>query len=85
MYIQKPREITVLNSQNKEIVDSLTNRFMPESILVTVKNENQLNNLSKLPFFEGKQFQNDKTTVFVCKDFTCSLPLETISEIEKHL
>ncbi len=85
MYLQKPKEITVLNSQNKEIVDSLTNRFMPESILVTVKNENQLNNLSKLPFFEGKQFQNDKTTVFVCKDFTCSLPLETISEIEKHL
>ena len=85
MYLQKPREITVLNSQNKEIVDSLTNRFMPESILVTVKNENQLNNLSNLPFFEGKQFQNDKTTVFVCKDFTCSLPLETISEIEKHL
>ncbi len=85
MYLQKPREITVLNSQNKEIVDSLTNRFMPESILVTVKNENQLNNLSKLPFFEGKQFQNDKTTVFVCKDFTCSLPLEAISEIEKHL
>jgi len=85
MYLQKPREITVLNSQNKEIVDSLTNRFMPESILVTVKNENQLNNLSNLPFFEGKQFQNDKTSVFVCKDFTCSLPLETISEIEKHL
>ncbi|HEU03787.1 MAG TPA: thioredoxin domain-containing protein [Nitrosopumilus sp.] len=85
MYLQKPREITVLNSKNKEIVDSLTNRFMPESILVTVKNENQLNNLSKLPFFEGKQFQNDKTRVFVCKDFTCSLPLETILEIEKHL
>jgi len=85
MYIQKPREITVLNSQNKEIVDSLTNGFMPESILVTVQNENQLNKISKLPFFEGKQFQNDKTIVFVCKDFTCSLPLETISEIKKQL
>ena len=85
MYIQKPIEITVLNSQNKEIVDSLTNGFMPESILVTVQNENQLNKISKLPFFEGKQFQNDKTTVFVCKDFTCSLPLETISEIKKQL
>jgi len=74
-----------LNSQNKEIVDSLTNGFMPESILVTVQNENQLNKISKLPFFEGKQFQNNKTTVFVCKDFTCSLPLETISEIKKQL
>lgn len=85
MYLQKPTEITILNPKNKEIVDSLTNRFLPESIIVTVQNENQLNKLSKLPFFEGKQFQNEKTTVFVCKDFTCSLPLETISEIEKHL
>jgi len=85
MYLEKPREITILNPTNKEIVDSLTNRFIPESILVTVQNENQLSNLSNLPFFEGKKFQNNKTTVFVCKDFTCSLPLETISEIEKQI
>ena len=85
MYLQKPTEITVLNPTNKEIMDSLTNRFLPESILVTVQNENQLNNLSKLPFFSGKEFSNEKTIVFVCKDFTCSLPLETISEIGKQL
>ena len=85
MYLQKPQEITVLNTKNKEITEYLTNSFLPESILVTVQNENQLNDLSNLSFFEGKQFQNDKTTVFVCKDFTCSLPLETISEIEKQL
>ena len=85
MYLQKPREITVLNSLNKEIMDSLTKRFLPESILVTVTNDNQLSNLSNLPFFEGKKFQNEKTIVFVCKDFTCSLPLESLEEISKHL
>ena len=83
-YLQKPVEITVLNSKNDEINQFLTKKFLPESILVTIKDENQLQNLSQYPFFEGKKFE-EKTTVFVCKDFTCSLPLETISEIEAQL
>ena len=85
MYLQKPTEITILNSKNSEISDYFTSQFLPESILVTVKDERQLSNLVHFPFFAGKKFDNDKTTAFVCKDFTCSLPLESISEIEKNL
>ena len=85
MYLQKPLEITILNLKNTEISKYLTGMFLPESILVTVKNENQIKNLAKIPFFAGKEFNYDKTIVFVCKDFTCSLPLESISEIEKQL
>jgi len=85
MYLQKPLEITILNPKNTEISKYLTEMFLPESILVTVKNENQIKNLAKIPFFTGKEFNYDKTIVFVCKDFTCSLPLETILEIEKQL
>ncbi len=85
MYLEKPREITVLNLKNEKIIESLTKKFLPEAILVTVKNEDQLNDLSKFPFFEGKQFPNDKTIVFVCKDFSCSLPLESIPDIEAQL
>ena len=85
MYLEKPREITVLNLKNEKIIESLTKKFLPEAILVTVKNEDQLNDLSKFPFFEGKQFPNDKTIVFVCKDFSCSLPLESILDIEAQL
>ena len=85
MYLQKPTEITIINSKNSEISNHLTGLFLPESILVTVNNENQLTNLAHLPFFKGKNFDNEKTTVFVCKDFTCSLPLESILEIEKLL
>jgi len=83
-YLQKPVEITVLNSKNDEINQFLTKKFLPESILVTIKDENQLQNLLQYPFFEGKKFE-EKTTVFVCKDFTCSLPLQTVSEIEDQL
>jgi len=84
LYLQKPIEITLLNPYDKEILNSLTRRFIPESILVTVNNKTQLELLSDYPFFAGKDFK-EKTTVFVCKDFTCSLPLESIPEIEKHL
>ncbi len=83
-YLKKPLEITVLNTKNDEIVEFLSKKFLPESILVTIQDKNQLANLLKFPFFAGKNFE-DKTAVFVCKDFTCSLPLETISEIESQL
>ena len=85
MYLQKPLEITILNPKNTEISKYLTGMFLPESILVTVRDENQIKNLAKIPFFAGKELNYDKTIVFVCKDFTCSLPLESISEIEKQL
>jgi len=85
MYLQKPLEITILNPKNTEISKYLTGMFLPESILVTIRDENQIKNLAKIPFFAGKEFNYDKTIVFVCKDFTCSLPLESISEIEKQL
>jgi len=84
-YWQKPTEITVLNTINSEINKFLTQKFLPESILVTVRNKNQLKKLEKYPFFEGKTFDDEKTFVFVCKNFTCSLPLESISEIEVQL
>ena len=84
LYMQKPTEITILNSSDKEITNTLSQKFIPESFLVTVNSKEQLESLSSYPFFEGKEFK-DKTNVFVCKDFTCSLPLETISQVEELL
>ena len=84
LYLQNPTEITLLNPQNKELYDYLTKRFLPESILVTIQTKAQLQDLAKYPYFAGKEFE-DKTTVFVCKDFSCSLPLRTVSEIEPLL
>jgi hypothetical protein len=85
IYLQKPTEITLLNPKNIEIYKFLMGRFLPESILVTISDKTQLKELSGLQFFAGKEFKEEKTTVFICKDFTCSLPLESVSEIEKHL
>ena len=85
LYLQKPKEITLLNAKDNEICDTLTKRFLPESILVTINKEEYLVGLKKYPFFAGKTYDKSKTTVFICKDFTCSLPLHSVSEIEKLL
>ena len=83
MYLQKPIEVTLLNQKDLEIYNYLTRKFLPESILVTVDNEEFLGGLKKYPFFAGKEYDKTKTTVFVCKDFTCSMSLHSMSEIEK--
>ena len=85
MYLQKPIEITVINKIDKEVCEYITKKFLPEAILVTLSNERDLDTLGQLPFFSGKDYDARKTKVYVCKDFTCSLPLETINEIEKLL
>ena len=84
MYIQKPTEISVINTENSEICKSLNLDYLPNSILITIQNHSQLDALSKYPFFAGKLFE-EKTSVFICKDFTCSLPLHTLDEINNHL
>lgn len=84
MYVQKPTEITVLNTQNSEICRALSEKFLPESMTVFVESRAQLGRLSGYPFFSGKEFK-EKTSVYVCRDFTCSLPLHTVPEIESGL
>ena len=85
LYHKQPTEITVLNDKNHELISSLQKKFLPESIMVIVGQKNNLDSLSKYAFFSGKEFPDDKTSVFVCKNFSCSLPLSNLSEIEKEL
>ena len=82
---RKLTEITILNSKNHELIDSLNKKFIPESIMVQIDNKHKLDALSNYSFFTGKQFPENTTNVFVCKNFSCSLPLVNISEIEENL
>ncbi|PIW33499.1 MAG: thioredoxin, partial [Nitrosopumilales archaeon CG15_BIG_FIL_POST_REV_8_21_14_020_37_12] len=83
-YLQKPVEITIINDENSQICNLLYMKFLPEALMVTIKNKSQLDGLSQVPFFAGKNFE-DKTSVFVCKDFVCSLPLHTADQVESSL
>ena len=84
MYVQKPMEITIVNTENSSICNSLLLDYLPNSIMITVRDASQLDGLSQYPFFAGKLFE-DHTSVFICKNFTCSLPLHTLDEIKLNL
>ena len=84
MYLQKPMEITILNDSNKEVVEYLEKSYLPESIFVAINDSQKLETL-QYPFFEGKNFDSNSTSVYVCKDFTCSLPLQKIEDVKNNI
>ena len=83
--IEKPIEITILNTKNNALIHTLNKKFIPESIMVQIDTKDKLDALSKLSFFKGKEFPESETNVFVCKNFSCSLPLISLSDIEENL
>ena len=84
LYLETPVEITIINSENSELRNSLFTNYLPNSLIVAIQNPDQLKNLSGYPFFAGKSFE-DKTSVYICKNFTCSLPLHTLDEVNSKL
>jgi hypothetical protein len=77
----------------------LGKQFIPNSIIAIVKDQSQLEGLSTYPFFEGKKVDYNKQTdkisaynvppsaehAFVCKDFSCSVPILSLEQLQKHL
>jgi hypothetical protein len=84
LYLEKPIEITIVNPENSQLCNSLFKNYLPNSFIITIQNSDQLEDLSEYPFFTGKSF-GDKTSVFICKDFTCSLALHTLDEVNSTL
>ncbi len=65
MYLEKPVEITIINSENSELCNSLFTSYLPNSIMINIKNSEQLNSLSTYPFFSGKLLKIKLRFLFV--------------------
>ncbi|MEM3083826.1 MAG: thioredoxin domain-containing protein [Nitrososphaerales archaeon] len=87
MYVRKPVEITLIKGDSKaDAVSTWINRqFLPESIFAIVSADSTAE-LQDIAFFKGKEAVRGKPfTAYVCKNFTCSLPLHSIEDISKNL
>lgn len=98
LYTSKPIEITIIGKENKEQSGSkqmsswLGKQFIPNSITALVKDQSQLNELSKYPFFHGKKEEDiiqkeniNSEYAFVCRNFSCSLPIHSLQQLQKYL
>lgn len=90
--MKKPKDL-------EQMSDWLGRQFIPNSIIALVKDRSQLDGLNKYPFFDGKKVENNILTkeisadngplnsehAFVCKNFSCSLPIHSLEQLQKYL
>jgi uncharacterized protein YyaL (SSP411 family) len=84
--LKTPLEIAIVKRQDySELGNYLNRKFLPNAVTAIV-NESDLSELERYPYFKNKPINNNKKEfAFVCKDFTCSLPLNSIDELEKNI
>ena len=83
LYVKKPVEVTVItNSSNSKMAGWLNQKFMPDGINAVVGSD-ELQSLQKYAYFKGREGEGE--TAFVCRNFTCSLPMKSQQELERHL
>jgi hypothetical protein len=88
--MKTPLEISIIKrGENSELAAHLNKKFLPNAITAIV-NKAELSELDKYSYFKNKSINNNtkndnKEIAFVCKDFTCSLPLSTIEELDRNI
>ncbi len=90
LYVKKPVEVTVIagddgtNTHSSDLVTWLNSQFLPNSINAIV-HASELATLQRYPAFKGREAQGVGETAYVCKNYTCSLPIRSIEELERQL
>ncbi len=83
-YIYNPAVEIVITSKEKpeesEFVDALRNVFIPNAVVIYKQNDA----MDLYASYLKNMKVNDETTVYVCKNYACELPVSTVEEM-KHL
>src|SRR5919107_1982389 len=90
LYVKKPVEVTLIigddhtNTNSSGLVAWVNSQFLPNSINAIVP-ASELTTLQRYPAFKGREAQGGGETAYVCKNYTCSLPIKSIEELERQL
>jgi len=84
--LHKPKQIVIAGKRNDELTQRMLreayNRFLPGRVLIQLDSENAKNSKT----FASKIItKSDKTTAYVCENFTCKLPVSDFNEFIKLL
>jgi len=75
-----------LNENLNEYLKIIHSKYLPDkSIIFWNKKNSNVDEFwtNKLDFMKNAKLMNDKTTVYVCENFTCQLPVNSIEEFQK--
>ncbi len=91
LYVKKPVEVTVIatstssNTNNtSSLVAWLNRQFIPHGI-ISIVHPSELANLQRYAYFKGREAEGGQETAFVCRNYTCSLPIKSIEQLERQI
>ena len=86
-YLEKPKEIVVVGKREEAATQELLNKihslYLPNKTLQLAEPGRPLSEIS--PLLEGKTQIQNKPTVYVCHNFTCSRPVTEWEELKQLL
>ena len=92
-YLRKPQEIVLVGNPDAADTQALLrvihSQYLPNKTLVRLDPQRFAADLDTLPLLQdllaGKTQVNDKATVYICHNFTCSLPITEPQALAEHL
>lgn len=84
LYIKKPIEVIVItNSLQSPMVRWLGHHYLPDGVNA-IAQTSEIDKLEKYSYFKGRRAE-DGETAYVCRNFSCSLPIKSESDLERQL
>jgi len=73
------------NEKTKRILNELNTLFVPNKVVLVVPDNKRDEIISVAPFTGNYEKINGSPTIYVCKNYVCSLPTTDIGEMKKLL
>lgn len=83
-----PMEIVLVGNpedcNTKSLINKIHSSFLPNAVLVLKPEGDQERNIVDLiPFIKNMEKINGQATVYICKDYACRAPVNSVEELEK--
>jgi len=91
LHVKKITEITVTRTNNSgegyKMATWLNKQFIPNAITVIIESHDQLSQLKQYPFFSGMNSarKDEMDYAVICRNFTCSLPIYSLTDLQEHI
>ena len=86
--LSTPKEIVVIgmqsNNETKALMHAIYDDYRPTTLVVGAE-PGALANVAHLPLFEGREMLDGKSTVYVCENYTCMMPVTSSSALADQL
>jgi len=89
MYLQPRKQVIIAGDREsedtKELLKCVHSHYMPNKVLMLCDGKQDSFLASKLSVFKTLERKDGKATAYVCENYTCSLPVNTVEGLEKIL